>query len=82
MGHALGLMHPDQAAEVGLNLGWNESAMVNGTYDAAAACEQPWGEAVQMAAGSAAVASIMTAFTQFNSEVCLSSSPSSDAHPS
>ena len=71
VGHALGLMHPDQAAEVGLNLGWNESSMVNGTY-AAAECAQPWGEVVQQPAGSEAAASIMTAFTQFNSEVCLS----------
>jgi len=71
VGHALGLMHPDQAAELGLNLGWNESSVVNGTY-AAAECAQPWGEVVPLAAGAEAAASIMTAFTQFNSEVCLS----------
>ena len=90
IGHALGLMHPDQAAELGFNLAWNASCDYSGSSefgsgDAAvrggcaqpryeqqwADCEQPWRDVVATPANASAAKSIMTAFTQFNKDVCL-----------
>lgn len=68
VGHALGLMHPDQALASGTNLRWN------GTGDGAspAPCDDPWSAVVAAPRNSSVAPSIMLAFTQFNKGVCLS----------
>ena len=69
VGHALGLMHPDQAAEVGLNLGWNSTVGgLSGNASDQPACDEAWSDVVQV---NETAPSIMTAFTQFNKDVCL-----------
>ena len=71
IGHALGLMHPDQAAELGFNLMWNASCGSSeaGSGDAGgwggceqrwADCEQPWRDVVATPANTSAGKSIMS----------------------
>ena len=69
VGHALGLMHPDQAVASGANLRWR------GTGEGAARsapCDDPWSAVVAEPPDASVAPSIMLAFTQFNKGVCLS----------
>ena len=68
VGHALGLMHPDQAAELGLNLAWNSTLSGLSNASDVPACDEAWADVVQ---ANETAPSIMTAFTQFNKDVCL-----------
>ena len=74
VGHALGLMHPDQAVSSGTNLRWN--VVVNGTVGGAPAatvpCDDPWSAVVAVTPDASVAPSIMLALTQFNQGVCLS----------
>ena len=65
VGHALGLMHPDQAVASGTNLRWNGTGGM-------APCDDPWSAVVAAPPDSSVAPSIMLAFTQFNKGVCLS----------
>ena len=65
VGHALGLMHPDQAVASGTNLRWNGTGGM-------APCDDPWSAVVAATPDSSVAPSIMLAFTQFNKGVCLS----------
>ena len=69
VGHALGLMHPDQAVASGTNLMW--SGIGDGTARAAP-CDDPWSAVVAAPPDASVAPSIMLAFTQFNKGVCLS----------
>jgi hypothetical protein len=69
VGHALGLMHPDQAVASGTNLRW--SGVGDGAARAAP-CDDPWSAVVAAPPDASVAPSIMLAFTQFNKGVCLS----------
>ena len=69
VGHALGLMHPDQAVASGTNLMW--SGIGDGAARAAP-CDDPWSAVVAAPPDASVAPSIMLAFTQFNKGVCLS----------
>ena len=69
VGHALGLMHPDQAVASGTNLVW--SGIGDGAARAAP-CDDPWSAVVAAPPDASVAPSIMLAFTQFNKGVCLS----------
>ena len=69
VGHALGLMHPDQAAPQGTNLMWNGLAAPPAPP---APCDDPWSVTTVRDPNATVLPSIMLAFTQFNKDVCLS----------
>lgn len=69
VGHLLGLSHPDQARP-GRNVA--HSLLAAGTRLNSSTCQTPWDDVEPMTqARSAARSSIMLAFTQHNSQVCV-----------